>query len=90
MGLQKPRVYKSKGSPFWYAGCPSCNELSYPFDTQEFAYEIAERHVRDCECLAPLRRELLLKSSDSYRVLDSLLEQWIEELKTIPVLPSRL
>lgn len=89
MGLAKPRVYKPKGSPFWVADCPSCTGESYPFDTQELAYEIAERHVRDCECLAPLRRELLLKSSDSYRVLDSLLEQWIRELRTIPVLPSR-
>lgn len=87
MGSAKPRVYRPKGSAFWYAHCPWCCR-GYPFDTQEFAYEIAERHVRDCEWLAPLRRELLLKSSDSYRVLDSLLEQWIRELRTIPVLPS--
>lgn len=87
MDVQKPRIRHLRGGRGWEIEYP-CPAYDQAWSLKE-AHRLAFEHVRCCECLSPLRRELLRKSSDGFRILDSLLEKWIEELQTIPVLPSR-
>jgi hypothetical protein len=91
LAAQKPKVFYRRGvtgNADWWVHCRECHRAAcYP--DLELAYSTAAEHVRTCECLSELRMELLRKSSDGFRILDSLLEKWIEELQTIPISPSR-